>query len=70
MRRFVDEVKDYATYHAAEDMLNKLAKTVASDATVAASREAWEKLAPLAVPKGPFSPAGQDIVTQMIHGLG
>ena len=68
--RFVDFLKDYETYHAAEDMLNKLAKMVPEDATVEASREAWEKLSPPPVPEGPFSSAGQDIVMQMIHGLG
>lgn len=70
LSRFVDEVKDYESYHAAEQMLNKFAKVVPSDATVEQAREAWQKLGPPPAPPGPFSPAGQDIVTQFIHGLG
>jgi hypothetical protein len=50
--------------------MNQLAKAGVSQMSVEEARTAWAALSPPPVPEGGFTPAGQDIVTQCIHGLG
>eukprot|EP00037_Helgoeca_nana_P005620 m.52858 g.52858 ORF g.52858 m.52858 type:complete len:679 (-) comp16589_c0_seq1:274-2310(-) len=70
VQMFVDGTRPYEEYVLAAQRMNQLAKAGVSQMSVEEARTAWAALSPPPVPEGGFTPAGQDIVTQCIHGLG
>jgi len=71
LHRFVDSLKEFAEYRAAEERVTKASASIADDAiSVETAQAEWQALNPPAVPEGGFAPAGQDVINQCIHGLG